>query len=212
MRGPTGPGTRRRGGRLRLHATALVKGRLLLAIRAAARPLRAGSPARRRDTRPSGTSLTRGFLRDERGQMVVEMAVVTPVMIVVAIVCVNLMWYLEATARFDRLAPDAVMAVAVSPAGGDGGSQEHAVTEALQEAMSDVRGVSVTVSAHSLWDDFSSGVGFTMVPHLTRYECTMYYEPWPSSLTVAGVQAGVPARLERTKSFTVDRYRSGVLF
>ena len=86
------------------------------------------------------------------------------------------------------------------------------MTQALQEAMSDLRGVSVTVVAHSLWDDVSSGAGFTMAPHLTRYECTMRYEPWPSALTVAGVEAGIPAQLTHMKSLTVDRYRSGVLF
>ena len=148
----------------------------------------------------------------EEGQMVAEMAVVAPVMIVVAIIAVNLMWFLEASSRFDRLAPDVVAALAVSPGAADGGSQEHAVTQALQEAMSDLRGVSVSVSARSLWDDLASGAGFTMAPHLTRYECTLTYEPWPSSLTVAGIQAGVPACLVHTKVFTVDRYRPGVIF
>ncbi len=144
--------------------------------------------------------------------MVVEFAVIVPVIIVVAIICLNLMWFMEAASRFDRLAGDIVLAVAVSPASGQGGSQEHAVTQALQEAMAGLRGVTVNVSAKTLWDDVSSGLGFTMAPHLTRYECTMYYTPWPSSLTVAGVQAGVPARLEHVKSITVDRYRSGVIF
>ena len=86
------------------------------------------------------------------------------------------------------------------------------MTQALQEAMSDLRGVSVTVVSRSLWDDVSSGAGFTMAPHLTRYECTMRYEPWPSACTVAGVEAGIPTQLTHTKSLTVDRYRSGVLF
>lgn len=144
--------------------------------------------------------------------MVVEFAVIVPVIIVVAIICLNLMWFMEAASRFDRLAGDVVLAIAVSPASGQGGSQEHAVTQALQEAMAGLRGVTVNVSAKTLWDDVSSGLGFTMAPHLTRYECTMYYTPWPSSLTVAGVQAGVPARLEHVKSITVDRYRSGVIF
>lgn len=144
--------------------------------------------------------------------MVVELAVIVPVIIVVAIICLNLMWFMEAASRFDRLAGDVVLAVAVSPASGQGGSQEHAVTQALQESMSGLRGVTVNVSAKTLWGDVSSGLGFTMAPHLTRYECTMYYAPWPSSLTVAGVQAGVPARLEHVKSITVDRYRSGVIF
>lgn len=144
--------------------------------------------------------------------MVVEMAFIAPVMIVVAVICVNLMWFMEACSRFDRLAPDVVLALAVSPAGGEGGSQEHAVTQALQESMSGLRGVSVTVSAKSLRDDVASGAGFTMAPHLTRYECTLHYTPWPCALTIAGVEAGIPACLEHTKSITVDRYRSGVLF
>lgn len=144
--------------------------------------------------------------------MVVEFAFIAPVMIVVAIICLNLMWFMEAASRFDRLAGDVVVAVAVSPAAGEGGSQEHAVTQALQEAMSDLRGVTVSVSAKALWDDVSTGVGFTMAPHLTRYECTMYYTPWPAALSIAGIEAGVPARLEHVKALTVDRYRSGVLF
>ena len=146
----------------------------------------------------------------EEGQMVVEMAVVAPVMIVVAIVVLNLMWFLEAATRFDRLAPDVVMAVAVSPSGG--GSQEHAVAAALEQAMGCMRGVTVAVAAQTVWDDVSEGLGFTMAPHLTRYVCTMRYAPWPSGLSVAGVDAGVPVSLSHTKSFVVDRYRGGVLF
>lgn len=151
-------------------------------------------------------------LASQEGQMVVELAVIAPVMIVVAIVCLNLMWFMEAASRFDAIAGDIVLAVAVSPASGQGGSQEHAVTQALQDSMADLRGVTVSVSAKTLWDDVSSGVGFTMAPHFTRYECTMYYTPWPSALSVAGVEAGVPGRLEHVKAITVDRYRSGVIF
>lgn len=151
------------------------------------------------------------------GQMVVELAVVAPVMIVMAVVVLNLMWFLEACARFDRVVPDVVLAVAVSPPGGaeaQDASQEHAVCEAVQQAMEGLRGVGVTVTAQSSWEaaDADGKVGFSFAPHLTRYVCRLAYTPWPASLTVAGVDAAIPLEIVHERSFTVDRYRSGVVF
>ena len=149
------------------------------------------------------------------GQMFVEMAVVAPVMIVMAIVVVNLMLYIEAASRFDRVVPDAIMAVAVSPGSGasEGSAQEHAVTVAIAGAMEGIANVDVQVRAVSAWSwGDGDGVGFSFAPHLTRYVCTMTYHPWPSALTVAGVEAGIPLTLTHERTFTVDRYRSGVVF
>jgi hypothetical protein len=147
--------------------------------------------------------------RDE-GQMVVEMAVVAPVMIVMALVVFNLMSYVEAVARFDRVAPDAVLAVGVSPAGG-GSSAADDVAAALERAMAGVRGVSVTVELQTVWDDVGTGLGFTFAPHLTRFVCTMSYEPWPSSIAIAGIDASPPLRLAHERSFVVDRYKTAVV-
>ncbi|MBS5450727.1 MAG: hypothetical protein KHY83_01445 [Coriobacteriia bacterium] len=153
---------------------------------------------------------------DEEGQMVVELAVVTPVMIVVAIVVLNLLFFMEDCARFDRLVPDIVMALAVAPSGEDvqAGNQAHRVSEALAQAMGDMRGIEVRVEEQNAWDaaQQEGTLGFSFAPHLTRYVCTMTYTPWPAVLTVAGVEAGIPVRLEHARTFTVDRYRSGVLF
>lgn len=160
-------------------------------------------------------SLSR-FVREERGQMVVELAVVTPVMLVIAIVVLNLLFFLEACARFDRLVPDVVMAVAVSPGGVDAesGDAAHLIAVELTQAMGDLRNVTVVVEEQTAWAEaVEEGViGLSFAPHLTRYVCTLRYAPWPSSFTVAGVDAGIPASLEHQRSFTVDRYRSGILF
>ena len=146
--------------------------------------------------------------------MVVEMAVVAPVMIVVALVVINLMGVVGATARFDRVAPDAVLAMAVSPEGGvDASRGEQAVRDALEQAMGGLRGVEVSVEAQSAWEASDSvGVGFSFAPHLTRYVCTMTYRPWPSGLSLAGVEASIPVALTHQCSLVVDRYRSGVVF
>ena len=160
-----------------------------------------------------GVVLRRG-LDDEEGQMIVEMAVVAPVLIIVAVVVFNLLMFLTAVARFDRVAFDAVLALAVAPSGeaSDRG-QEHTVQEAIAGAMGKMRGVTVTVQAEPAWKDVATGrVGFSCAPYLTRYRCVLSYEPWPQGLTVAGVSAGTPPTLRHERIIVVDRYRSGVVF
>ena len=43
------------------------------------------------------------------------------------------------------------------------------------------------------------------------YTCTMRYEPWPSSLSIAGVSLGAPAQLSHERAVTVDPWRPGVV-
>lgn len=43
--------------------------------------------------------------REERAQATVEMAVVAPVLLVLALIVYNIMLFVAATARFDRIAP-----------------------------------------------------------------------------------------------------------
>ena len=49
-------------------------------------------------------------LREERAQATVEMAVVTPVLLVLALIAYNVMIFAGAVARFDRVVPDIVLA------------------------------------------------------------------------------------------------------
>ena len=49
-------------------------------------------------------------LREERAQATVEMAVVTPVLLVLALIVYNVMIFAGAVARFDRVVPDIVLA------------------------------------------------------------------------------------------------------
>ena len=67
------------------------------------------------------------------GQMVVELAVLVPVVLVVALVGVNLMEFMALCARFDRACLAAVVSHGVSPAGEQ--SQVGAVDE-VREALS----------------------------------------------------------------------------
>ena len=56
-------------------------------------------------------------LLEQDGQLAVELAVMVPVCIVVALIVFNLCRFIEACATFDRVAMDAVISQGVSPPG-----------------------------------------------------------------------------------------------
>ena len=151
------------------------------------------------------------LLREERAQAVVEMAVVTPVLIVMALIVYNVMLYVAASARFDRVAPDIVIAQAVSPAGADVGAPDAAaerVASALEEAMGSYP-VDIEVTAEGGAD--APGTSFSLVGALSTYRCVMRLHPWPSGLSIAGVDLGAPVTLDHERAVTVDPWRSGVV-
>lgn len=72
-------------------------------------------------------------LCEERAQATVEMAVVTPVLLVLALIVYNVMVFADAVARFDRVVPDIVLAHAVAPSGeGDDSSIDASATVQAQ--------------------------------------------------------------------------------
>ncbi len=139
------------------------------------------------------------------------MAVVAPVLIVLALIVYNIMMFLSATARFDRVAPDIVLAHAASPAGVDdqGRSVADMVAAELSEAMGsyDVE-IEVTCA-----EEGSSGAGsvFSLVGGQRTYHCVMKYVPWPGNIVLAGVDMGAPVVLEHAREVTVDPWRPGVV-
>lgn len=149
--------------------------------------------------------------RDRSGQMVVELAVVVPVAIVVALVVLNLMGFIEACAAFDQVALDAVVAHGVAPAGEQ--TQVASVEEvraALTEGLGREDTCEVEVSAEGV-SPGASGGSFVISPLLTRYTCTLYYHPWPRLLRMPGITFEAPLSLRHERQLVVDRYRPGVV-
>ncbi len=159
-----------------------------------------------------------GLWHDEDGQMVVELAVIAPVVIVVCIVVMNLMQFMGQVALFDRVAPDAVISQAVSPSGEDAqaGGRRELVRQTILDAMDAGPRVDVSVTTLSSLEagstDDDALLGFSFAPNLTRYVCVLSFTPWPSSLSIAGVDAAIPFRLTHRRTFTVDCYSPGVFF
>ena len=151
-------------------------------------------------------------LREERAQATVEMAVVTPVLLVLALIVYNVMIFAGAVARFDRVVPDIVLAQAVAP-GGEGDESSIDASATVQAQIQDaMEGYGLQVEVSSEQGTASSEGGLLSLSGTFRtYTCTMHYEPWPTSLSIAGVSMGAPTTLSHERAVTVDPWRPGVV-
>ncbi len=140
-------------------------------------------------------------VRREAGQATVELAVVLPVAIVIAVIVVNALTFFGVCASFDRVARQTVCAYAAAPASGqDTGSIAAQVAADLEEAT-DLPNVAVEVRAEGL----SSG--------LTRFTARVEYAPTLFGLGLRREVFGVALpTLAHEVDMAVDVYRPGVLF
>lgn len=155
------------------------------------------------------TSFALVLLQETRAQAVIETAVAVPVLLVCALIAYNLALFSAASARFDRIAPDVVIAQAVSPSGDDVSSAADAVAEELERAMG---GYPVEVEVREEDGEKAAGASvLSLVAAPRTYVCVMRFNPWPRDFSVAGVRAGIPAVLVRERAVTIDPWRSGVI-
>lgn len=149
---------------------------------------------------------------EERAQATVEMAVVVPVLLVLALIAYNIMLFVAATARFDRIAPDIVAAHAVSPSGEGDGSADDGVSVIESQIEGAMAGYDVEIEVTCTEGGASSGDDLlTLIGGLRTYRCSMRMRPWPSSLSIAGVDLGAPVSLAHHRDVTVDPWRPGVV-
>lgn len=149
---------------------------------------------------------------EERAQATVEMAVVIPVLLVLALIVYNIMLFVAATARFDRIAPDIVAAHAVSPSGESDGSTDDSVGVIESQIEGAMAGYDVEIEVTCTEGGASSGDDLlTLIGGLRTYRCSMRMRPWPSSLSIAGVNLGAPVALAHHRDVTVDPWRPGVV-
>lgn len=154
-----------------------------------------------------------------RGQMTVELAVCIPVILAVIGLALNVLGYLNACARFDRVAAEAVRTQATSPGYGEEGSALAAgrVRETIESAFKSDAGegfdcdISVTATVVGLGGESAhDGEGFSisMLARLERYDCSVTYQPWPFN-RLSFLQF---FKLTHIRSYTIDPFRPGVLF
>lgn len=147
---------------------------------------------------------------EECGQMAVEVAVLLPIIIVVALIVVNVLHYAELCARFDRLAYDAVLVQGVSPTGVSSGLANcAAVQQQLEEAMA-APSCEVSVSSEAL-SLSEGGAVINLAAGTTRYICTLMYHPWPTRVSIAGASFSAGSSLTHERSLVVDCYRNAII-
>lgn len=137
----------------------------------------------------------------ESGQATVELAVLFPVILIVAAILANALGFLNTCASFDRLTRQLVCAYGASPGSGQGAAEIASSIEAELEHSFDDPNVAVSVTVTSV----DSG--------LECYCAQLEYSP---TLFGAGLRQEVfgvrlPA-LFHESSLVIDRYQPGVLF
>lgn len=140
---------------------------------------------------------SRRIPRHEGGQMAVELAVVTPVILIVLVIAVDMLVFAGECARFDHIAPQRVIAQAASaPMDGYGGDARVGAIQSALETDFAKNGSSIEVSCED------AGM---VLASMAVYHCTFRFAPWPLSI------AGAPAMLEHSCSVAVDPYTPGEL-
>lgn len=107
---------------------------------------------------------------DERGQATVELAVVLPIAIIVAVIVVNALAFLGSCATFDRVARQAVCAWGAAPAAGqDSREVASAVKDELERAVG-AQNVVVSVA----WKTRNSALSDLRLGWSIRRRCSVW--------------------------------------
>lgn len=139
-------------------------------------------------------------LLGDRGQMSVELAVVLPVTIVVAVIAVNALLFFGECAQFDRVGRNAVRICAASPAAGQDLSQVIAAVDSMVGKSMDADNVECDVTAGRIADG------------ITRFDLVLRYWPTLFGLGLKREVLGVPLPpLTHSVSLSVDMHKPGIV-
>ena len=141
-----------------------------------------------------------GIVNDERGQMTVELAVMLPIIIIIAVIATNAVLFFSDCAAFDRVSREAVRVYAASPAYGQAQSQSVALVRESIEAVLDQPYLETEVSAEA------------QTGGCVRYSMTLEFSPTLFGMGLRSEVLGVSLpKLSHTATYVVDTYKSGVI-
>ena len=143
-------------------------------------------------------------LSSESGQMMVELAVMMPVLIIVAVIAVNAVTFFSECAAFDRIARNAIRIQATSPAYGQGAEESaslvrQTIDDAMRLSEKDYLDLGVSVSGRA---DGKSA-----------FRATLSFSPTLFGMGLKSSVFGVTLpKIEHATELTVEPYRPGMLF
>lgn len=139
-------------------------------------------------------------LLDERGQMTIELLVVLPVVIIVAVIAVNVMTFFGQCAEFDRVSRNAVRICATSPAYG----------QELDDSIAQVE-EAIVVAMGLPSDRVFVAAAQDHLGHV-RFSMSLEYEPTLFGMGLRHEVLGVSLpMLTHSSSLVVDVYKPGML-
>lgn len=133
--------------------------------------------------------------------MVVELCVVMPVVLMVAVIVIDGLVFAAVSSKFEHLAAQAVVALAGAPSGVDFDPTESAsqIEAQLVTEMGDSR-IDVEVKP-------------SQTGHTCEFACELFMIPWPLSRGGGAVMGmGVPVRLRYVSKLSVLPYEIGGLW
>ncbi|MFR1637832.1 MAG: hypothetical protein ACLSVD_00875 [Eggerthellaceae bacterium] len=131
-------------------------------------------------------------MRDERGQMTVELAAAFPVLIIVAVIAVNALAFFSECAAFDNVFRDAVRVHTASPAAGEGIEQSSALVQTALSAAFDAenRG-GARVSAEGVSGAIrASRAPWSTCPRCSAWGCARRCSGSPAAADACGQHRG----------------------
>jgi hypothetical protein len=151
-------------------------------------------------------------MTEAKGQMAMELLVVMPVVLVLAVIAIDMMVYLGDCARFDRVSSQHVLVHAASPSAVeyDASTMVSLMEADIIHSMDSVGRCEVAVSAGGGVFSTGSEAGslLSFVPQPQIFICTLSCVPWPFQNTLFGF---TPPSFTHTRKYVVDPYRSGVV-
>lgn len=146
-----------------------------------------------------GSRGIRGKLADQSGQMMAELCIVFPVVLIIAFIAVNALTFFGDCARFDRIAHNSVRIESSSPA--------HSLDSADRIGQDVLAQLESGMPEDNLDMNISSTV---TAENYIRYELELVYHPTLFGLSMRSEVFGVslPA-LSHKIEYTVDPYRAG---
>lgn len=139
-------------------------------------------------------------LKDTRGQMTVELAVVLPVVMVIAVIATNAVHFFALCSLFDRTAHQSIRVYAASPAYGSDALQCCSqIEQSLRNTFAENDNVFIQVSYEAYGVD------------LQEFTATIHYAPTLFGLKLTDRVFGVALpQLTHMTRFVVDSYRPGI--
>jgi hypothetical protein len=158
-------------------------------------------------------SLRLAKVLNKSGTASLELAVLIPIILSVAVISINLLVFMGDCAKFDRISAEAVRVYGISPGYGEYGSDSCSkkIRLAIKEAFGGVDRIQIEVKNSDSKGEFSNGgnVGtFSFNPLHREYSCKMISKPWLLPDGLFGIRFSGPVH---EKSFVVSPFKAGGL-